>query len=119
MNNIKIEGSTIGVLNTGTIQTVDAAVTVLNKSGEQDAAGALTRVTEAIVKSDQISEADKNQLLELLSLVSTEATAPKEKRRAGAMRAIFGQISSLVSGTAAVAELWHKCQPVIKSLFGF
>ena len=99
MNNIKVEGSTIGVLNTGTIQTVDSAVTVLQKAGRQDAANSLTTVTEAIIKSDQIGEENKNQLFELLSLISTEATAPKEKRRASAMRAILSQISSLVSSS--------------------
>ena len=117
MNNIKVEGSTIGVLNTGTIQTVDSAVTVLQKAGRQDAASALTTVTEAIIKSDQIVAENKNQLLS--SSASSQLSHCRQRRSTRpAMRAILSQISSLVSAPSAVAELWHKSEGLIKSFFG-
>jgi hypothetical protein len=117
LNNIKVDRSTIGVLNTGTIGTVDVAVTTLRQSGEPDAAEMFARLTEAVVKDPRLKPETKNQALEFLSILSTEATAPKERRRSLAMMALLERLSSLLSGAAAGAQLWNQYGPMLRRLF--
>jgi hypothetical protein len=117
LNNIRIEGSTIGVLNTGTIGTVDAAVTALKQTGDADAATLFTRITEAVANDRQLPADAKNQVLELLSVLSTEATAPKERRRSAAMMPLLERLATLMSGAAALAQLWSQYGPLLRQLF--
>jgi hypothetical protein len=117
LNNIKIDRSTIGVLNTGTIGTVDAAVTTLKQSGESAAADTFTKLTEAVAKDAQLTPEQKNQVMELLSVLSTEATAPKERRRSAAMLPLLERLSNLLSGAASLSQLWAQYSPTIERLF--
>jgi hypothetical protein len=117
LNNIKIDRSTVGVLNTGTIGTVDAAVTTLKQSGESNAAETFTKLTEAVAKDPQLTLEQKNQIVELLSVLSTEATAPKERRRGAAMLPLLERLSTLVSGAASLTQLWAQYSPAIERLF--
>jgi hypothetical protein len=117
LNNINISNSQIGVLNTGTIGTIDNAVGVIQQHGEPDAATALKTLTEAIAEAPDLSVADKNKALELTSLVATEAAAPAEKRRKGAMGAILSELGSTLRTSAAVVKIWEFAQPLIANLF--
>lgn len=45
LNNIKIDRSTVGVVNTGSIETVDSAVTVLKQSGDPQLAAAFLELS--------------------------------------------------------------------------
>lgn len=118
LNNINIEGSTIGVLNTGNIQTVDFAVTLLKRSGEQETADIFQKLTEEIINSVDLDAAMKNTATELLGMLSTEATAPVEKRRSGAMRTLLAELSGIVGGVASLSQLWQQYSPSLFSLFG-
>jgi len=117
LNNITVDRSNIGILNTGSIGTVDGAVTVLKRHGDDEAARALVQLTEAVVTERQIGVEQKNQILELLSVLSTEAAAPKEQRRSAGMKQILLHISTLVGGAAGLLQLWQQLQPAISALF--
>jgi hypothetical protein len=117
MNNIKIDRSNVGVLNTGTIGTVDAAITVLRQSGDQTVSAAIQALTEAIIADRTATEELKNQALEILSVLATEATAPKEQRRKAVIKTLVLELSTLLGGAAALEQLWHQHSPTLMSLF--
>ena len=117
LNNIKIDRSTIGILNTGTIGTVDGAVTVMKQHGETGAADAIARLTEAVAKAQAVSTEDKNRILEALSVLATEATMPKDKRRSSAMKPLLLDLSTFLGGIAGLAQLWQQFGPAISGLF--
>ena len=117
LNNIKVDHSTIGVLNTGNISTVDAAVTTLKQSDEGSAAETFVRLTEAVASNPDLSPETKNQILELLSLLSTEATAPKANRRSGTMLVLLEQLGKLMKSASTLAQLWTQYAPAIQQLF--
>lgn len=119
MNNIRIDQSTIGVLNTGNIQTVDSAVTVLSgQSDSEDASAAIAKFTQAVIDSQEATDEIKNEILELLSIVATEATAPAEKRRGQAVKSMLTTIANIVSSVAGLAQLWEQYSLPILALFG-
>ena len=116
-NNIRVDRSTIGVLNTGTIGNVDGARTRRKQAGESDLAAAVKAFTEALLQSSEAGRDVKNQVLEILSAVAAEATAPKEKRRPAVIRPLLQEISTLVQGVAALSALWAQYGPLITRFF--
>lgn len=116
-HNIRVENSAVGMINTGAIETVDAAVTAINASGEPDLGRAFAELCEAVVADGELDEATKNKLLEMLSLMSTEATAPKEHRRSSAIRPVLQEVASLLGGSVALATLWEKIKPLVDAAF--
>jgi hypothetical protein len=117
LHNIKVDNSTIGVINTGNIETVDVAVSALNNSGNNDIATALNQLTTEVVKNTEPQNDVKNQIVELLSLIASEATAPKERQRKGAMKALLSQLKDLLSVSSSLIQIWEKWGPTIHTIF--
>lgn len=117
LNNIRVTHSNIGVLNTGSIETVDAAVTVLRNTGSDKAAEALQRLTEAVIATTETSAEEKNKILEIMSVLSAEATAPEDRRRKTAMKPLVLELSTMFSGLAGLSHLWTQYAPLITALF--
>ena len=117
LHNIKVDNSTVGVINTGNIETVDVAVSALHSEGKKEFAEALNQLATAVIKSTELQDAAKNQIIELLSLIAAEATAPKERQRKGAMKALIAQLKDFLSISATMTQLWEKWGPTIQIIF--
>lgn len=117
LNHMHISNSNIGVLSTGTIGTIDGAVGIMLSGGEHKAAQAFKTMTEAVANASDLAPPDKSKALEILSVVATEGAAPKERRRSEAMRTLLRDVSSALSGSAALVRLWEAAKPVIEALF--
>jgi hypothetical protein len=88
--------------------------TVLKTGGNSELALALKALTEAVIKSSEISNEVKNQILELLSAISEEAVVPKEKRKLAVIKTLISEISSILSGISSLTSSWD----AIKTIFG-
>lgn len=119
LNNIRVSNSEIGVLNTGSIENVDSTVTVLKSSGNSELAQAVTALSEAVIKSNEISSNEKNQIIELLGAISSEAIAPKQKQRRSVVKALLSELSGMLSGIGSLASLWEKVKGVFEQVFSF
>jgi len=118
LNNIKVDRSVVGVLNTGTIETVDSAVTALHQSGDDQLSAAIQELTQAVVNNNEVVAETKNKILEILSVVATEATAPKERRRLTVIRALLHELAGLMGGAAALGAVWDRIRPILEAAFG-
>ena len=116
-NNLKIDQSSFGVVNTGNIGMVDTAIGSLRDKGNDEVAEALTKLTEAVAQNAEIEASDRDTVLELLSVLASEATLPKEQRRKGAMSAIVEQLGKVLSIAGSVSQLWEKYSHVLTDLF--
>lgn len=117
MHNIKIDNSNIGVLNTGNIGTVDTAIGSMRSSGDSAAADSFRLLTEALVRLQDVDSELKNRLLEVLSVLASEATAPPAQRRKSAMRPLLVDLATLTSGVQSLAQLYAQYAPAILALF--
>ncbi len=118
LNNIKVDRSTIGVLNVGNLEMVDSAVTVLKDSGQDDkVAEAILALTQAVLASGALDPAAMNEALELLGGVAAEASAPKERRRSAMARTLLEQLGKVVGTVAALKEIWDGVKPVLDGMF--
>jgi hypothetical protein len=117
LNNINVSNSAIGVLNTGNLEIVDAAITALKANQQtQDIAGAIAKVTSAVADSD-LSKQIKNEAIEILSTVATEATAPEPKRKSSVVKRLLGGLPTLIQTSASAMEIWKAVEPIIRQMF--
>ena len=117
LNNIHISDSQIGVVNTGTVQTIDAAVTTIRNDGDAGLSQALTELTEAVIGDESLSDETRQEALDLIGTVSTEASLPQEKRRKAVIRPLVKEIGQILQGSAAAAVIYEKVLPILQGLF--
>ncbi len=117
MTNIHIQGDLLGVLNTGTIQKVDNSVTVIRNEGNEELATKLAEFVEAVDQATDLSKEAKQQVVELLSVVSTEVATPEKERRAAGMLAILANIATLVGTGTTIATQWEALQAMLSGIF--
>lgn len=122
LNNIKIDRSAIGVLNTGSvigsIQHIDASLSILNKEPSTQAfQKAVKEFTEAVLKSTETSNDQKANILELLSGIADEAQKPKEKRRSTVAKSLLQSVQEAVSVIASLHSMWQALQQIITGIF--
>jgi hypothetical protein len=118
LNNISVSDSAIGVLNTGDLEMVDSAITVLkNDPATKDLSDALKRLTNAIAAAADLASEQKNEAIEILSLVASEATAPQGKRKTSVVKRLLGHFPTLIQTSAGLVEIWNAVGPLITSFF--
>lgn len=73
LNNIKLNNSVVGSINTGNVQTVDVSITCLREAGNEAISKALKDLTEAIANEPTLRKDEKNNLLDQLAYLSEQA----------------------------------------------
>ena len=114
LNNINVSNSTIGAINTGTIQQLDASITMFQGEGKGEIAGALKDLTQAIHDSNEINATTKNEVAEQLAFLVAQVEAKPEQRSRGIIKSVLSGIGPLLTNTAALATLWSTLQPLIE-----
>lgn len=119
MTTINVSGSNIGAINTGVVKRIDSNIVAMASGGGLDIAKSLKEITEAVANSQELSEGQKQEALELLNGISEEAVKPKEERKPGMVKTLAAGVATTVQSAAAVLEIWNKIQPHIGAFFGF
>lgn len=117
LNNISVNNSVVGTINTGSIGSVDQSISALVQCGEPSLAEAIKELSEAILQSGDLNRNQKNELVESLSVIAKEAATPKESRRNTVAIALLEratQITSLANDITGVCEKWW---PVLLAAF--
>lgn len=117
-HNIRVSNSTIGAINTGSIQSLDIAISTLQEQGAVKVADALRSLSQAIVDSSELSDEKREEALELLDAVSAELAAPAAQRRKSLARPLMAGLADVVRGALALEPVVSKYLPVIVSYFG-
>ncbi len=117
MNNINISNSIVGTLNTGTIGSVDQTISALIQLGEPSVAEAIKSLTEAVANSGDLGTNQKNELIEILGTIATEAATPHNERKnivANTLLKRGAQITALANDLTDVCQKWW---PVLIAAF--
>lgn len=112
--NITIKDNAIGVLNTGTIHSLDVSVGVLGAAGRGDMAAALKEFVEAAANDESISRDDRDELLEDVDMLMGVIGAPAEQRRLGLARTVIKRVTEIAAGINAVALAWDRLEPLVR-----
>ncbi len=117
-HHINVDRSIIGAVNTGEVQKIDVSLSHLHNLGNDAAIDAFRTLTEAVLADDSLNTATKNELLEQISFLSTQAMAGPQDRKPGLIKSIVQGLRQSAQTTTAVADAWVKAEPILKSLFG-
>lgn len=113
LNNIHISQSQIGILNTGSIQRIDAAITLSKGSDAEEIGLQIKGLTESVINSNELETAQQNEIIDLTETLAEEVVG---KRKPATITAIMKAITEKVSGVAALAGAAEKLWQVIKPL---
>ncbi|QFT81871.1 hypothetical protein FIU89_14705 [Roseovarius sp. THAF27] len=114
LNNFNISQSQIGVLNTGSIERIDAAITLSKGSDSQLVGDQLKTLTDAVVQSEELSDDQKNEVLELTESLAEEIVG---KRKPATIKAVMKAITEKVSSTTSLVGAADKLWDAIRDLF--
>ena len=109
MNNISVNNSVVGTINTGSIGTVDQSISALIQLGEPESAEAFKSLTEAILQSCDLTRNQRNELIEILSVLSKEAATPPQTRENSVARTLLDKaikISSVANDITDICQKW-------------
>jgi len=101
-NNIKVDNSTVGAINTGNVRTIDVSLTLLHESGHDHARDALKALTEAILADQSLSESQKAQMVEQVAFLSEQTVVAAPQRKLGLITAT---LDALTKGAGAVTTI--------------
>lgn len=119
LNNIRVDNSVVGVINTGNVESIDVNISYLKTAGSEKLSEAIRCLAEAIANERSISTHDKDLLLDQVAFLSEQATSSAQDRRPGLIKAAFKSINEAASTVTNVQAVWDLAGPLLRSVFGF
>ncbi len=117
LHNISVNNSVVGTINTGSIGTVDQSITALIHTGEPQLAEAVKALSESILQSGDLTRNQKNELIESLSVIAKEATAPHEARRSTVALSLLEKARKVTELARDIADACQKWWPILEGAF--
>jgi len=118
LNNISVSNSVVGTLNTGSIGSVDQSITALVQLGEPGLAEAVKGLSEAILQSADLTQNQRNELLETMSVLAREAATPPDKRKSAVVKTLLEKAIQITSLANDLTEVCAKWWSVLAAAFG-
>jgi hypothetical protein len=113
-NNIRVDRSVVGSINTGEVGRIDVALDNVRAGGQDDLADQLQVLTQAVVESKELTREAQNQALETLSSLTEQAALPREKRRG--VRALLVGLEHFLTDSASLTALFQIVAPHLHRL---
>jgi len=115
---INISGGQVGVVNAGTIHTIEQNLSTVNEAGGKELVEAIKTLTEAVIGSKDLNEGQRNEALENLEFLSSQAALPAENRsKSGVVSAIVGRLREVFSTAKDLSDIWTSYgQPLLAAL---
>jgi hypothetical protein len=111
LNNINVEKSVIGSINTGNIGQIEVALSNIRNGGDDELAKNIKEFTEAVLASTEITIEMKNEIIEQLSFLSGQATVPKESQKGSIIKPILSTIGKGIQHIPSLLTLFEKLGP--------
>lgn len=116
---VTISQSTIGMLNTGEIEDVQAISVNIAGLADPNVAQALKYLTEAVANSQELPTDERSQALDQLAELSRQAAlSPDERAKPGVVKALLAGVAATIGAAGGLAEVWSTWGPAIKAFFG-
>lgn len=118
LNNIKVDNSVIGSINTGNVRSIDVSLTYLHSAGNDKTKDALKTLTEVILSDVSITDVQKNELVEQVAFLSVQGIVGAKDRKPGLIKATFGALTQAAGTVSVITGAWQAAEPILRSVFG-
>ncbi len=116
-NHIAISNSQIGILNTGTIHSLNQVIDSLYSTSQKELADVLKKFTETILAENSLAKDEKSEVLESLDIITKELYQKPENRKKSVVKTLMIGISSMVEVTANSLTVWNILSPLLQKFF--
>ena len=116
-NNIRVDNSVVGTINTGYIKKLDSMLNAMKDNNDTHLAQALQTLTQAIIDTSDLKPDGKNSALECLSFLSNQSLTQKENRQSTIGRTVISTLDRMLSNTGSLASIWSATKPYLDALF--
>jgi hypothetical protein len=116
-NNIKVDSSVIGSINTGQVKQIDVAMDNIKAEGNEQLVDSLTKFTEAVLAEKALDAKLKSELIEQLSFVTSQCVSPKQLRKPTIIKTVLQQIDKVATKVATLAPLWSPLLTLFQNMF--
>ncbi|MFI5095316.1 MAG: hypothetical protein ACHQIK_17920 [Candidatus Acidiferrales bacterium] len=112
---INVDRSVVGAINTGSVKKMEVALNNVHAQNENpELEGLLKEFAESVLREASLSVEAKNDIVEQLSVLTSQVALPKESRVVVVMKALITSIAANIASTG-LAQHWSS----IKQLIGF
>ena len=120
-NHINITDSTVGVVNTGTIERLgrlDVSIGMFQGKGQTELAAELKQFSEIVVKDPELSIGSKDAIAEHLEYLVSQAQLDEKDRRKPMAKSVMQGMAGLIQASAAAVTIWDKLGPLLAAAIG-
>ena len=110
-NNIQITNSTVGVINTGNLAKIDAAITISKGTESEEFGARLKDLTDAILRDTALDNQLRQEMIELVQAISDQVIVSKTPSKA-VVSTLFDKLKELASGAGAITDAAQKLKEV-------
>jgi hypothetical protein len=117
---LTLQNSSVANLNLGMqVGTITAALESISHLGGADLefAEAIKHLTEAVVSQTTMPDADKREVVDVLSTLAEESAKQPEQRSTGRLKAAVAWLPTAIAATANLVAIWNKFEPIIRAYF--
>lgn len=115
-NNIKVDNSTIGSINTGVIGSLDNSISQIKSSGLTQESKILSDLTQSVIESQELSRQSRDEILEYLNVIASEILKPPSNRSKNVLYTLMNSIKPLLQSISSLLIIYEQLQ---KAITGF
>ena len=115
-NNIRVDNSVVGSINTGNIKKLDVMMSVMRSGNNQELANLLQQLTQAILDTPDLNSSDKDSAIEWLSFLSDQVLTKQTERQPRIIKTAISTLGKIVSNVGSIASIWSAAKPFLETL---
>lgn len=115
--NINLANSNVGIINTGDLAKIDAAITITIGKDSEEFGARLKDVTDAILKDQAITADLKKQMIEVVQAISGEAVGKRSPSKP-VLSALFDKLKDMAANFTLASEAAEKLKAAWDALQG-
>jgi hypothetical protein len=115
-NNIRVDRSIVGAINTGQAQAIDVGLSYVKQTGDPALSEMFQEFAQALLDSKELDQAARKAIIEQLSFLISQLLAKPEQKRAAIVGAVLKSIKETLSAFSELVTLWEKLEPLLRQV---
>ncbi len=114
-HSIHIDHSMVGVVNSGTVGTLNASVSLIQQTNPEMAEQIRTLIDQVSSNQD-LEQATRKEVIEQVSFLMSQMSVPSAERNSSVLKTVFSAIGITLSTSADLYTLWEALHPALATL---